>query len=163
MDGWYIDFLSDAPLYCGDFAQAPVPLSIFRSNSKFDENSKHSSVQYTRPITTDILHTSTTVSLSWRVQNIVVIDRVYSKLEHSDFHRIFWIRSKICLVGRAPGLSFSELHGSAMDTPSKVWDEITYPFPNFIHTLVQHMLSDTWHNNDIIFTSKRRCDVVLTW
>ena len=31
---------------------APVPLSIFRSNSKFDENSKHSSVQYTRPITT---------------------------------------------------------------------------------------------------------------
>ena len=33
-------------------ALAPVPLSIFRSNSKFDENSKHSSVKYTRPITT---------------------------------------------------------------------------------------------------------------
>ena len=32
--------------------QAPVPLSIFRSNSKFDENSKHSSVRYTRPVTT---------------------------------------------------------------------------------------------------------------
>ena len=31
---------------------APVPLSIFRSNSKFDENSKHSSVKYTRPTTT---------------------------------------------------------------------------------------------------------------
>ena len=31
---------------------APVPLSIFRSNSKFDENSKHSSVKYTLPITT---------------------------------------------------------------------------------------------------------------
>ena len=31
---------------------APVPLSIFRSNSKFDENSKHSSVKYTRPIIT---------------------------------------------------------------------------------------------------------------
>ena len=30
---------------------APVPLSIFRSNSKFDENSKHSSVTYTQPIT----------------------------------------------------------------------------------------------------------------
>ena len=30
---------------------APVPLSIFRSNSKFDEKSKHSSVKYTRPIT----------------------------------------------------------------------------------------------------------------
>ena len=35
-----------------DISQAPVPLSIFRSNSKFDENSKHSSVKYTRPITT---------------------------------------------------------------------------------------------------------------
>ena len=26
---------------------SPVPLSIFRSNSKFDENSKHSGVKYT--------------------------------------------------------------------------------------------------------------------
>ena len=59
-----------------------VPISIFRSNSKFDENSKHSSVKYTRPITT-------TVSLSWRVQNIVVIGRVYSKLEHSEFSSNF--------------------------------------------------------------------------
>ena len=33
-------------------ALAPVPLSIFRSNSKFAENSKHSSVKYLRPITT---------------------------------------------------------------------------------------------------------------
>ena len=32
--------------------QAPVPLSIFWSNTKFDENSKHSSAKYTRPITT---------------------------------------------------------------------------------------------------------------
>ena len=32
--------------------QAPVPLSIFRSNSKFDENSECSSFEYTRPITT---------------------------------------------------------------------------------------------------------------
>ena len=43
--------------------QAPVPLSIFRSTSKFDENSKHSSVKYTRPITTIFctLHDSVTV------------------------------------------------------------------------------------------------------
>ena len=45
------------PCYClimGRFrtGQAPVPLRIFRSNSKFDENSKHSSVKYTWPITT---------------------------------------------------------------------------------------------------------------
>ena len=32
-------------------SQAPVPLSIFRSNSKFNENSKHFSVKYTWPIT----------------------------------------------------------------------------------------------------------------
>ena len=32
--------------------QAPVPLCIFRSNSKFDENSKHSSVKYKWLITT---------------------------------------------------------------------------------------------------------------
>ena len=31
--------------------QAPVPLSIFRSNSKFDENSERSSFKYTQPIT----------------------------------------------------------------------------------------------------------------
>ena len=31
--------------------QAPVPLSIFRSNSKFDETSECSSFEYTRPIT----------------------------------------------------------------------------------------------------------------
>ena len=32
--------------------QAPVPLSIFRSNSKFDENSERSSFKYIRLITT---------------------------------------------------------------------------------------------------------------
>ena len=32
--------------------QAPVPLSIFRSNSKFDENSEWSSFKYIPPITT---------------------------------------------------------------------------------------------------------------
>ena len=31
--------------------QAPVPLSIFRSNSKFDENSERSSFEYIGPIT----------------------------------------------------------------------------------------------------------------
>ena len=67
---------------------APVPLSIFRSNSKFDENSKHSSVKYTRPITTIFAHV-TTVSLSWRVQNIVVIGWIYLKLERSEFSSNF--------------------------------------------------------------------------
>ena len=51
---------------------APVPLSIIRSNSKFDENSECSSFEYTGPITTIFAHV-TTVTLSWRGQNIVVI------------------------------------------------------------------------------------------
>ena len=39
--------------------QAPVPLSIFRSNSKFDENSKQASVKYTHAADhNDILYTS---------------------------------------------------------------------------------------------------------
>ena len=42
---------SDALCQCHT-AMAPVPLSKFRSNSKFDENSKHFSVKCTRPITT---------------------------------------------------------------------------------------------------------------
>ena len=65
--------------------QAPVPLSIFRSNSKFDENSKHSSVKYTRSITTVFCtrHDSVTV------QNIVVIGWIYMKLERSEFSSNF--------------------------------------------------------------------------
>ena len=45
--------------FCGEFVcsrhqadLAPVPLSIFRSNSKFNKNSERSSFEYTRPITT---------------------------------------------------------------------------------------------------------------
>ena len=43
--GWHFEVISWADL-------APVPLSIFRSNSKFDENSERSSFKYIRPITT---------------------------------------------------------------------------------------------------------------
>ena len=71
-------------------ALAPVPLSIFRSKSKFDENSKHSSVNIRGRSQRYFPHV-TTVSLSWRVQNIVVIGRVYSKLERSEFSSNFEI------------------------------------------------------------------------
>ena len=59
----------------------PVPLTIFRSNSKFEQNWERSSLKYTKPITTKFAHV-TTVTLSWRVQNFVVIGRVYFKPEH---------------------------------------------------------------------------------
>ena len=62
---------------------APVPLSIFRSNSKFVENSKHSSVRYSRPITT------ISCTRHDSVQHIVVIGWVYSKLERSEFSSNF--------------------------------------------------------------------------
>ena len=64
--------------------QTPVPLSIFRSNSKFDENSKHSSVKYTRPITAIFCtrHDSVTVVTSAKYR----CDRS-SKFET----RAFWI------------------------------------------------------------------------
>ena len=117
---------------------APVPLSIFRSNSKFDENSECSSFEYARPITTifctrhdsdtvvtcakyrcdrpRVFYTRlfwifiefrirskyalldrsqryfahvTTVTLSWRVQNIVVIGRAYFTLDCFEFSSNF--------------------------------------------------------------------------
>ena len=37
-----------SPIYLD---MTPVPLNIFRSNSKFDENSERSSFEYTRPVT----------------------------------------------------------------------------------------------------------------
>ena len=60
---------------------APVPLSIFRSNSKFDENSERSSFDRSQRYFAHV----TTVTLSWRVQNIVVIGHVYFTIECFEF------------------------------------------------------------------------------
>ena len=62
--------------------QAPVPLSIFRSNSKFDENSKHFSVKYTRPITTIFCtcHVTVVTSAKYRCDRSSVFET-----------RAFWI------------------------------------------------------------------------
>ena len=65
-------------------SQAPVPLTIFRSNSKFD--------QIGSVLVSNILNRSqrnfahvTTVTLSWHVQNFVVVGGVHFKLEHCKF------------------------------------------------------------------------------
>ena len=42
----------EAGRICTDLAPVPLTVSIFRSNSKFDENSERSSFEYTWPITT---------------------------------------------------------------------------------------------------------------
>ena len=47
-----ISFTGRMTSLCWIRALAPVPLSIFRSNSKFDENSERFSFEYTWPITT---------------------------------------------------------------------------------------------------------------
>ena len=74
--------------------QAHVPLSIFRSNAKFDENSKHYCKIYAADHN-DIVHTC--------VQNIVVIGRVYSKLERSEFSSNFeFDRNMLSGTGAVP-------------------------------------------------------------
>ena len=80
-----MDFLKkDTTLRVGPPDQAPVPLSIFRSNSKFDENSERSSFEYTRPITTIFCtrHDSDTVVTCAKYR----CDRWYT-----FYNRVFWI------------------------------------------------------------------------
>ena len=91
-----------------DHDQAPVPLSIFRSNSKFDENSKHSSVKYTRPITTIFCtrHDSVTVVTCAKYRcdrSSIFYTRVFWIFETTAF----WIFIELCLVGQAPGRMFT--------------------------------------------------------
>ena len=64
--------------------QAPVPLSIFRSNSKFDENSELSTFEYTQPTTTIFCtrHDSDTVVTCAKYR----CDRSYT-----FYTRVFWI------------------------------------------------------------------------
>ena len=75
--------------------QAPVPLSIFRSNSKFDENWERSSFEYTQPITTIFCtrHDSDTV---------VTCSKYRCDRSRIFYTTVFWIFIEICLVGRAP-------------------------------------------------------------
>ena len=103
---------------------APVPLSMFRSNWKFDENSKHSSVKYTRP------------SLSWRVQNIIEIGRVYSKLKRSEFSSNFEF-DRICLVGQAPGFNLRYIFHMMWGQHGSCW----YPDANLA---LRHMQLSWW-------------------
>ena len=57
--------------------QAPVPLTIFRSNSKLDQNLKCSSLKCTLTITTKFC--------TRRVQNFFAICWTYFKLQHPKF------------------------------------------------------------------------------
>ena len=63
----------------------------------------------------------TTVTLSWRVQNMVVIGRVFLTPECFNFHRIS-NSIEICLVGRAHGLKTS-WHGNTFHITGHLWGE----------------------------------------
>ena len=71
-------------MYTWNVHLVPVPLSIFRSNSKFDENSELSSFEYTRPTTTIFCtrHDSDTVVTCAKYR----CDRSYT-----FYTRVFWI------------------------------------------------------------------------
>ena len=65
---------------------APVPLTVLRSNSKFDQNLKCSSLKCTEPITTRFCTRHDSYTVAWRVHNFVVIGWVHIELECC----IFW-------------------------------------------------------------------------
>ena len=73
-------------LYCQPkrTSLAPVPLSIFRSNSKFDENSERSSFKYIRPITT---------IFCTRHDSVTVVTCAKYRCDRSSIFetRVFWI------------------------------------------------------------------------
>ena len=63
---------------------APVPLSIFRSNSKFDENSECSSFKYIRPITTIFCTRHDSVTVVTCAKHRCDRPRIF-------YTRVFWI------------------------------------------------------------------------
>ena len=63
--------------------QTPIPLSIFRSNSKFDENSECSSFKYIAPITT--------IFCTRHDSNTVVTHAKYRDQPRLFYTRVFWI------------------------------------------------------------------------
>ena len=99
--------------------QAPVPLTIFRSNSKFDQIFFFffpqnfiliNSTKICKALIQNVLNWSqwnfahvTTVTLSWRMQNFVVIVDINVELEHSNFCRIS-NSIEISLVGQASAI-----------------------------------------------------------
>ena len=106
--------------------QAPVPLSIFRSNSKFEENSKHSTVKYTRSITTIFCTRHDSVFVV-TCANIVVIGRIYLKLERSEFSSNFeFDRNMLCGTGAMTTLKTTD--GFQCQT-----DETQYGMCSFVY------------------------------
>ena len=83
----------------------PVPLTILRSNSKFNETSECSCSSHIPPIAQSRHFAQvTTVILSLRVPNFVVIGSAYFKLEHCKFWSHFEF-DRNTVYGRVPGIS----------------------------------------------------------
>ena len=88
--------------------QAPVPLSIFWSNSKFDENSKRSSFEYTRPITTIFCtrHDS---------DNVVTCAKYRCDRPRIFYTRVFWIFIKFRIRSKYVDGRLVSRHGIDLD------------------------------------------------
>ena len=108
-------------------AQAPVPLSIFRSNSKFDQNWKDSSLKYTWPITKIFCtrHDSVTVVTCAKylcMRNFVVIGREHFKPKHCKIWSNFEFDRNI-VSGKnpsSPSLAFVRgIHWGPVNSPYK--------------------------------------------
>ena len=67
--------------YYSKVVLAPFPLTVLRSNSKFDQNLKCSSLKCTGPITTRFCTRHDSYTVAWRVHNFVVIGWVHIELE----------------------------------------------------------------------------------
>ena len=83
--------------------QAPIPLTIFWSNSTRNSTSlrnafAHVIFSWLQPNSAHVM----SVILSWCVQNFNVIGWAHFKPEHRKF---WWNSIKILLVGRVPGLN----------------------------------------------------------
>ena len=88
-------------------SQLPIfPLMAFQSNS--EKKNKKKTIVVFRVYSTDhneILHT--TVTLSWCMQNFIVIGRAYFELEHYKFLFNFEFDRNISLVGWVHGLKYA--------------------------------------------------------
>ena len=83
----------------------PHPTDGISMNSKFDQNLEHCSLKHAQMIATKFYTHVMAVTLSWHVQNFVVISRLYFQPEHFKFGLISNL-IKISLVGWGPELLY---------------------------------------------------------
>ena len=122
----------------------PVPLTLFRSKSKFDQNLKCSILRYAEPITT-IFYTRHDRYTVVTCADFVVIDWEYFKPEHFEFWWNFkFDRKNVSGTGAWPrgyDKYFMYWIGTPMIPACINTLEIRY------HSMIRNKLSVIWMNN----------------